>query len=209
MTDWKQAFERGVAAGGTGDLATAERAFREAATLAPDEAYPHYELGYTLSLMGRFADALVELRRTSALQRGFFLVDTEIYLCEQVLARALDRDMLIALRKVIARVGNDEATTLETEALCRAIVANAPGCALGHFFLGKCVLERLPDEAEAALTTCLTLAPDDTTAIDARYHLGVLRRLAGAPTDARAIWEQIERDYPDHPYASIARVNAE
>ena len=204
MSDWKQAFERGMAAGGTGDLAAAEQAFREAIALAPDEPYPRYELGYTLSLAGRFTDALAELRRVP---RGFFLVDTEVYLCEQALARTLDRDTFIALRKLIWRFEHGEGTTLETESLCRAVVANAPRCALAHFFLGKCVLERLPEASATELEACLALAPDDTTAIDARYHLGVLRRLAGEPGEARAIWEQIERDFPDHPLASVARVN--
>src|SRR5438876_768621 len=102
MADWKEAFERGMAAGGAGDLVAAERAFRDAVALAPDEPYPHYELGYTLSLAGRFTDALAALRTTASL----------------------------------------------------------------------------------------------------------LRRLAGEPAEARAIWEQIERDFPDHPYAQVARLNA-
>jgi tetratricopeptide (TPR) repeat protein len=207
-TGWREPFERGMQAGGAGDLAAAERAFRDACALAPDEPYPHYELGYTLALLGRFADALPALRRTQELQRGFFLVDTELYLCEQVVARAIDRDTLVALRKLIAFTDRGEAGTLAAEQLARAVVARAPGCALGHFFLGKAVLQRLPDEARVALERCVALGADDTTAINARFHLGVLRHQAGAVDEARAIWRQIAADFTGHPHARLPAASA-
>jgi tetratricopeptide (TPR) repeat protein len=207
-TDWQQAFERGMQAGGAGDLAAAERAFRDAAALAPDEPYPHYELGYTLALLGRFADAVPELRRTQELQRGFFLVETELYLCDQVLAGAIDRDTLVALRKLIAFTDRSESTTLAAEQLARAVVTRAPACALGHFFLGKAILERLPDQARTALERCVELGADDTTAINARFHLGVLRNRAGALDEARAIWRRIASDFAGHPHAKLAAMSA-
>ena len=161
-------------AGGRGDLVAAERAFRDAIVLAPDEPYPHYELGYTLALAGKFSEALVELKRTSEIAPSFYLVDVEIYLCELVLARALDRDTLIAFRKLLARFERGDGTTLETEQLCRVVVASRPELALGHYLLAKCVIERLPEEATREFELCLTLAPDPTTASDARHHLGMV-----------------------------------
>ena len=206
MATWEQAFERGMLAGEAADFAAAEQAFREAVALAPHEPYPHYELGYTLCLAGKVTEALSELRRTQELQRGFFLVEIEIYLCEKILARAFDVETFAALRQLIWRTESGQAMTLETEQLARAVVARAPDCALGYFFLGKAIFERLPDEGKTSFERCIELYPDDTTLINARFHLGVLRRLAGAEDEARAIWQRIVRDFAGHPHAQLARL---
>lgn len=208
MATWEQAFERGMQAGEAGDAATAEQAFREAVGLAPNEPYPHYELGYTLCLTGKLREALVELKRTEQLHRGFFLVETEIYLCEKMIARAFDVETFAGLRELMWRTDSGQGTTLETEQLARAIIARSPECALAHFFLGKAIFERLPDEGKGALERCIELYPDDTTLINARFHLGVLRRQAGAEAEARAIWQRIARDFADHPHAQLARMQA-
>jgi TolA-binding protein len=208
MATWEQAFERGMQAGEDGDFAIAEQAFREAIALAPNEPYPHYELGYTLALAGKLREALVELRRTEQLHRGFFLVETEIYLCEKMIAGAFDGETFAALRQLMWRTDTGQHTTLETEQLARAVVERSPECALAHFFLGKAIFERLPDEGKAALERCIELYPDDTTLINARFHLGVLRQQAGAAAEARAIWQRIARDFADHPHAQLARMQA-
>jgi tetratricopeptide (TPR) repeat protein len=208
MSTWEQAFERGMQAGERADLVAAEQAFREAVALAPSEPYPHYELGYTLCLAGKLVEALTELRRAQQLHRGFFLVETEIYLCEKLLSRAIDVETFAALRNLMLLTDSGQGTTLQAEQLCRSAVDRSPECALGHFFLGKAILERLPDQAKAAFERCVELYPDDTTLINARFHLGVLRRLAGAPDEARAIWQRIARDFADHPHAQLARMQA-
>src|SRR5688572_15824032 len=105
---WRAAFDRGMAYGGASDFARAEECFREAVALAPDEPYPHYELGYTLFLLGRYAEALDEFRRTDALSRGFFLVQTEAYLCEQVISGAVGPAALSVLRH-LQRLSDDGA----------------------------------------------------------------------------------------------------
>ena len=95
---WKQYFDEGMAYGQASDFAKAETSFRGAIRLAPTEPYPHYELGYTLSLMGRYKEALEELRRTDELARGFFLVQTEAWMCEQFLSGVIDAEVLKLLR---------------------------------------------------------------------------------------------------------------
>ena len=50
---WKEHFDLGMAAGGASDIEGAVTHFREAVRLAPLEPYPHYELGYSLFLLGR------------------------------------------------------------------------------------------------------------------------------------------------------------
>ena len=61
---WKEHFDEGMAFGQRSEFSKAEASFREAVRLAPNEPYPHYELGYTLFLVGRYNEALEEFRRT-------------------------------------------------------------------------------------------------------------------------------------------------
>jgi tetratricopeptide (TPR) repeat protein len=89
-----------MAHGAAGRYEQALNDFRRAILLAPDEPYPHYESGYTLLLMGRYDEALTELGQTEELRHGFFLVQTEIYLCQQILASKIDRDAIGWLREL-------------------------------------------------------------------------------------------------------------
>ena len=48
--------------------------------------------------MGRYNEAFEELRRTDDLAYGFFLVQTEAYMCEQFLSGVIDAEVLKLLR---------------------------------------------------------------------------------------------------------------
>src|SRR5215470_20429914 len=91
---WKELFEKGMTFGAANDFKKAEDCFRQATRLAPNEPYPHYELGYTLSLLGRHKEALQEFETTDRLARGFFLVQTEAYLSSQFLSGEINADIL-------------------------------------------------------------------------------------------------------------------
>jgi len=196
-------FEKGMKYGAASDFSHAEASFREAVRLAPDEPYPHYELGYTLTLLARHDEALEEFRRTEQLSRGFFQVETEIFLCEQFLSGSLDAAALEMLRSLQRLADSGKAQSEETVAVSRRVIAWAPECALGHFHLGKAMLEREPTTAEEALRRCLELHPDDTTAINAKWHVGALRQQAGQEEEAQRIWSEIASDYRGHPLAML------
>jgi Flp pilus assembly protein TadD len=205
---WEDYFEEGMTFGGASKLSKAETSFREAARLAPEEPYPHYELGYTLTLLGRHEEASEEFRRTKQLTpRGFLLVDTEIYLCEQVLAGSIDSSALEALRSLQHLTDSDQWQSHDAVALSRKAIEAAPECALAHFYLGKALFEREPQAAEEALRRCVELHPDDTTAINARWHIAALRRRAGDEDEARRIWRAIADEHPGHPGAIFADMN--
>lgn len=205
---WRAAFDRGMACGGASDFARAEACFREAVSLAPEEPYPHYELGYTLFLLGRYAEALDEFRRTDALSRGFFLVQTEAYLCERVISGSVGPAALSVLRHLQHLTDSGAAQGEEAVAAAEHAVALAPDCALAHFYLGKALLGPSRAAAEQSLRRCLELGPDDTTAIDARFHLGVLRQEAGEEDEARRVWREIVADYPGNPHTRFAELMA-
>jgi len=205
-TGWKEHFDHGMAAGGAGDLEAALSHFRDAVRLAPHEPYPHYELGYTLFLLGQFEPALAELRRTNELVKGFFQVQTEIYMCEAVLSGRLDHESMTALRQIQALTDSGQAQSAAAISLSRELIRRAPTFALGHYYLGKALFEEDSQASEEALRHCVTLFPDDTTAIDALAHIGAHRRAAGDSDAARAIWSDLVVKYKDNPHVKLVEI---
>lgn len=205
---WKQSFDKGVAYGQASDFAKAEAAFRDSIRLAPTEPYPHYELGYTLSLMGRYDEALEEFNRTDELARGFFLVQTEAYICEQFLSGVIDSEVLKSLRLLQRLTDSGASHSEQAITVSRRVIELAPKCALGYFHLGKALLQSDPLAAERALQHCIKIHPDDTTAINAKFHLGVLRQQAGQEAEAERIWREIVADYPGNPHVKFAEMSA-
>jgi tetratricopeptide (TPR) repeat protein len=134
---WQEHFEEGMASGAASDFSRAEVSFREAVRLAPDEPYPRYELGYTLTLLGRHEEALEEFRRTEQLSRGFFLVETEIFLCEQLLSGSIGVDVLEMLRWLQRLTDDGEWQSEEAVVWSRKVIELAPECALGHFISAR------------------------------------------------------------------------
>lgn len=192
--------------GGKSDFKKAEDCFRQAIRLAPNEPNPHYELGYTLSLLGRHKEALAEFETTDRLARGFFLVQTEAYLSRQFLSGEINEHVLERLRRLQRlmdiRAGNSD----EAVSVSREVISSAPTCALGHFYLGKALIEIDPYAAEQALQKCVELGPDDTTAIDAKFHLGLLSRKRGEEQTALRIWTAIVADYAGNPHTKFAEM---
>jgi TolA-binding protein len=92
--------------------------------------------------------------------------------------------------------------------LSQKVIELAPGCALGHFHLGKALFLSDPQAAERALRRCVELNPDDTTAINAKWHLGKLREQSGHEDEAQQIWSAIVANYRGHPLAAFAKASA-
>ena len=156
---WQQHFDEGMAHGQASVFAKAEASFREAMRLAPTEPYPHYELGYTLFLLERYDEALQEFRRTDELVRGFFLVQTEAYLCEEMLGGRMGVEVLSLLRSLQRFTDTGAAQSEEAASASRTIVESTPECALGHYYLGKALLGADPMAAEAAASASTMLTP--------------------------------------------------
>jgi tetratricopeptide (TPR) repeat protein len=205
-SSWKAHFEQGMSAGSAGDLQTAAKHFKKASDIKPDEPYPHYELGYTLFLLGQYADALDELKKTNELSPGFFLVQTEIYMCEGVLSGMIDDDVLSKLRRVQRLTDTGQHASSDAVSLSHQAIDAAPDCALGHYFLGKALVESDRAQSETALERCMELAPDDTTAIDALTHIGLQREAAGDLAAAREIWTEVLRNYRGNPHVKITEL---
>ena len=203
---WKTHFDRGMSAGGAGDLRGASSHFKKATEAAPDEPYPHYELGYTLFLLGQHTGALRELKRTNELSPGFFLVQTEISMCEGSLSGQLDDHTLSILRQLQQLTDTGQSMSTDAISLSRQVIDAAPTCALGHYFLGKALFEADRAQSESALKRCRALSPDDTTVIDALTHIGLHREVAGDLESARKIWTDVLTRYQGNPHTKMTEL---
>jgi len=203
---WRTHFERGMSAGSVGDLLTASRHFSKAAGIAPDEPYPHYEFGYTLFLLGHYTEALDELRRADELSPGFFLVQTEILLCEAMLSGSLEPQNLARIRQLQRLADQGQSESPDAVSLSRQVIESDQEFPLGHYFLGKALFASDRPRSESAFERCLDLCPDDTTAIDALTHIGLLREAAGDADSARRIWEDVMSRYEGNPHTELTRM---
>lgn len=204
--DWQQPFNEGRAHGSAGRYAEAEDSLRRAVVLAPDEPYPHYELGFTLSLVGRHHEALEEFALTESLAHGFLSVQIEIYICEQELAGRMDTDTYGWIRDLQTLTDTGAISSPQATSIARMVNRRAPDLALGYFYLGKSLIGRSPHDARLALERCVELRPDESTEIDAKGHLGLLLRSAGDEVEARRIWKEILRDHPGHVHTAIVEM---
>lgn len=205
---WRKHFDRGMSAGGNGDLRGACGHFKTATELAPDEPYPHYELGYTLFLLGQHAEALRELKRTNELSPGFYAVQMEIYLCEGLLSGLLNEQNLSLLRKLQQLTDTGQSHSEEAISLSKQVIEAAPELALGHYYLGKALFESNRIQSEHALKRCLELGPDDTTTVDALTHIGLHREADGDLETAKRIWADVMNRYPDLPHTRMTELVA-
>jgi hypothetical protein len=137
------------------------------------------------------------------LSKGFFHVQTEIYVCEMVLAGLLDQESLAEFRQLQRLTDTRQGQTEAAVSLSRELITRAPGCALGHYYLGKALFRSEPKASEESLERCLTFDPDDTIAIDALTHIGSHRRARGDGEGAQAIWSGVVTKYKNNPHAKL------
>jgi tetratricopeptide (TPR) repeat protein len=80
----KQLHEQGREKGAAGDYVAAIRLLNEAAALAPDWAYPSYDLAFTYLLKGNHTEALEKYKEVERLEpRGFFTAKTAVWALER------------------------------------------------------------------------------------------------------------------------------
>ena len=203
---WKPHLDMGVALRYAGDTQRAAESLRQAIDIAPGEPYPHYELGHTLFQEGRYEEALQELKAADDLTEGFLLVQTDIYVCECIMAGKLNEGALEVLRALQQLTDTGSAQSEDAVILSRRAVELAPSCALGYFHLGKALIQSRPSIAEKALQHCLGLVPDDTTAINVKLHLGLIRQASGDRDAARYIWQTTLYEYEGNPQTRMCEV---
>ncbi|WP_188526155.1 tetratricopeptide repeat-containing sulfotransferase family protein [Sinisalibacter lacisalsi] len=175
-----------VAHASTGARVAAEGAFRAAIAANPDMVAAHAGLGGLLATLGRFNEAVAVLEAAAqrwpddtSIARNFGTALIELGRFEaavDVLEPAgsrnpLDAPLQIARVRALRGAGRIEAATEAAEAAIRA----EPRSAEAHGLLGSC-RRALGDEtgAIAAYDAALEIAPDDPTALVARWRMSPL-----------------------------------
>ena len=181
---WKNYFDLGMNYGGQGKLRKAARCFLKAIDIAPTEPYPHYELGYTLTLLGNFRGALREFLRTDDMSPAFLQVQTEIFICNGLLAGKLCSEIIPAVRTIQHCIDIGQFEGREATEIALSLIKIAPNCPLSYFYLSIALADSEPAMQESALRRCLALNPDDTTAIYACARLICLLRNDNRDTQA-------------------------
>jgi tetratricopeptide (TPR) repeat protein len=206
---WKKQFGKGREAGSRGDLESAVSHFKRATEIAPDEPYTHYELGYTLSKLGQYSNALREFEQTEKLTRGFFIVQTEIYIHQELLNKHIDESVIGRLRQIQQLADTHGSQNPEIVSLSNDVIDKAPEFPLGYYYLGQALFPGERKRSEDAFKICLDLSPDETTSIYALNFLALLRELDGDIETARKIWVDLLAKYDGNPHTEMIKMTFE
>jgi len=203
---WKKQFDKGRKAGSRGDLESAASHFTRASKIAPDEPYPHYELGYTLSKLGQYTEALGEFEQTEKLARGFFIVQTEILIHQAMLKKSIDEHLVGKLREIQKIADTQGAQNPQIITLADEVIDEAPEFPLGHYYLGQALFPGERERSENAFKKCMDLSPDETTSIYALNFIALFRELAGDIETARKIWIDLLARYDGNPHTEMIKM---
>jgi TolB-like protein/DNA-binding winged helix-turn-helix (wHTH) protein/Flp pilus assembly protein TadD len=160
------------------DFAAAEKEFQRAIELNPNYATAHHWYAWHLSLLGRNAEALAEMRRAQNLDPLSLIINAD--LAELLLIAHFPDDSIQQGRK-----------TIEMD----------PNFGLGHYQLAQAYLEKkMYSEAIAELQTATRLSGDSPTwtATLARAHAA-----SGNQLEAQKLLDDLKTSYsPGDPHAS-------
>ena len=151
------------------EWAGAERAFKRAMELDPNYAAPHELYGYLLRIMGRFDEALAEIRKAQALDPASLLMRGDSV---ETLRLARRYDQAI----------EENNRSLEMD----------PNFADSHFSLGLTYsLKGMHEKAVAELKQAITLSGNNTQII---ARLGQAYALAGKRSEAKKIMDRLRAE---------------
>ncbi|WP_119461934.1 tetratricopeptide repeat protein, partial [Rhodospirillaceae bacterium SYSU D60014] len=191
----------------SGKMTEAEAIYRQIATLDPEEARPHFELGRLLRQQGKHAAAAVAYRNAIAIKPALAAAHFDLGDCLRQMGR-LEEAVESYRMAIIHQPGNAEAayhlgivlqalgrTDEAVEAYSQA-TALKPDHAEAHNNLGTSLkaLDRL-HEAVAALHRAIRINP---TYADAFHNLGNVLKLGGEPAKAERAYRHALTIDPMH-----------
>ncbi|MFI0609662.1 MAG: tetratricopeptide repeat protein [Anaerolineae bacterium] len=178
LQEGTQAFEKG-------DLAAAEKAFRQAIAEDPANVTAHENLGVALTRLDRLEEAETEIQKAIALEPNRV-------------------SLHFSLGSVYSRMGKGQQAI---DSLRRAVQLD-PAHAGAHFNLANALVRGgQPDDALAAYERVVELQPNNA---DARLLVGLMQIQAGRWAEAERIVVASATAVPDHPrlVEMLARLRA-
>ena len=167
--------------GGKGEYAEAIEKLMEAHALAPNWAYPVYDLAYTYLLQKDFANALKYYEETDILEpKGFFTAKTAYWSLKKEAEGVFDPGLYLAFTQL--EWMNADADRVE---VAKAIVDKFPTYAPAW----KVIAEKAVDNEERlqAIERGLAAAPDEQTKGGLLINKALIKNLQGVPEEAKTI----------------------
>ena len=109
--------ERGKQLGAEGQLEEALRAFEQASRFDPHCPDPHYQIGFTLLHLGRFAEAADAFSKTEQLAPGWYQCRSDRWYAERLASGALKQEVVLVLLALEDHRGSAEEQVAALERL--------------------------------------------------------------------------------------------
>jgi tetratricopeptide (TPR) repeat protein len=171
--------------GSAGKYDEALALFRDAATADPFDPQPHYEAGITLLLLQRYAQAIEEYEQTIRLAPGWFNVQSDLWIAQELLAGRLAHEIFL----VTWAAENAALPPAQKLSLIDQGIARQPALPHLHFWRAVTLLalDRKTDAADT-LRAGLELQPEP----DIRSRmLAQLAAQEADPSAQRRLFQQI------------------
>ncbi len=180
----KELHRQARAKGESGDYASAIKLLRQASEIAPNWAYPYYDMAFTYLLQGDVTNALLNYRETDRLEpRGFFTAKTALWTLER------ENNGTFPKGTYLAYVSLEWTEPDKKRDMIQQMTTHVPAFAPG--WKERAWMESDSDKQLAFIEKALALDPDPET-----YGICVLNKAtrlgsAGKTTEARRIIEEL------------------
>jgi len=180
----KQLHSEARAKGEAGDYESAIKLLNEAIAIAPDWAYPHYDMAFTFLLRGDSAKALTKYRDTDRLEpEGFFTTKTAVWSLEREENGSLPKGTYLAYVSLEwAELGKKQHTI-------DLMVTNTPSFAPA--WKEKALLTETPTQRLQCLDKALSLDPDPETRGICILNKAALLNSLGQKTEAQKMAKEL------------------
>jgi len=182
----KQLHSEARAKGESGDYDSAIKLLSEAIAIAPDWAYPHYDMAFTCLLQGNSATALSKYRDTDRLEpEGFFTTKTAVWSLEREENGSFPRGTYLAYVSLEWAEPGKKKETIDR------IVTNVP--AFAPIWKEKALLTDDLKQRLQWLDKALSLDPDPETQGICILNKAALLNNSGEKAEAQRAVEELAR----------------
>ena len=176
--------DEGRAKGRSGDYTAALTLLRQASEIAPNWAYPYYDMAFTYLLQGDMANALLYYRQVNQMKpQGFFTAKTALWTLEREEKGVFPKGTYLAY--VSLEWMKPEEKRASVEEMTAALPSFAPA------WMKRALLEAVSDERLVLLRKALSLDPDPETQGTCVVNLAAELHSSGKAGESRRLLEEL------------------